>query len=174
MLIVSPSTASALAMHAAQKSWVMFVQVNQGPIKIEGVKGTRLGARLDTLARENAFDPMLIGLIESATPDADARVLLDQLAPTILHHDWVAPSNELLLYIQQAAQPALQELLSVTHPGGFSEEPVDIEQIAQILGVSVPTIRRMIDRKAIPFLRVGRNYRFVPADVLATMASHTR
>jgi excisionase family DNA binding protein len=179
MLIVSPSTASALAPHAAERSWVMFVQVNppgggQGPIKIEAVKGSQIGTRLATLARENAFDPMLIGLIESPTPLEHAQAIIEQYAAGHLHHDWYAPSADLLAYIQHVAQGPIQALLAETHPGGLSEESVEIEEMADILNVSVPTVRRMIKQEVIPYLKFGRIYRFVPADVIASLARRTR
>lgn len=179
MLIVSPSTASALAPHAAEKSWVMFVQVNpptggQGPIKIEAVKGSLIGTRLATLARENAFEPMLIGLVESPTPESHARAIAEQYGAGQLHHDWYAPSADLLAFIQHVAQGPIQALLAVAHPGGLSEAHVDIEQLADILSVSIPTVRRMIKAEEIPYLKFGRIYRFVPADVIASLAHRSR
>jgi excisionase family DNA binding protein len=40
--------------------------------------------------------------------------------------------------------------------------------------VSVPTVRRMIKQEVIPYLKFGRIYRFVPADVIASLARRTR
>jgi len=157
----------------------MFVQVNpptggQGPIKIEAVRGNQIATRLATLARENAFDPMLIGLIESATPQQHAQAIAEQYGGGNLHHDWYAPSADLIAFIQHVAQGPIQALLTAAHPGGLSNAHVDIEQIADILDVSVPTVRRMVKNGDIPYLRAGRIYRFVPADVLASLAQRTR
>lgn len=175
MLIVSPSTASTLTPHASERAFVMFVQVNPpkggvGPILIEGVKGHRLGGALGELARRNAFDPMLIGLLETAQPEQYAHAIKSQYDHDRLHDDWFEPSPSLLGYIQQNAQQALQELLAATHPGAFSQQPVGIDEIAAMLGVSVKTVRRMIDKQQIPYLRNGNGpYRFVPADVLGSV-----
>ncbi len=178
MLIVSPSTASALAPHASERSWVMFVQVTppglvHGPILIEGIKGTQIGARLRALARDNAYDAMLIGLIESATPDDDAE-LIKAHAGTRVHDDWFAPAAELLAYVQQHGQAAITELLAQTQPGALPDVPVAIEEMAALLGVSVSTIRRMVDKKEIPVMRMGKILRFVPADVFASIHRHGR
>lgn len=180
MLIVSPSTASALAPHAAERSWVMFVQVSSpngdlGPIKIEGVRGSQLGVRLAVLARENAFDPRLIGLIASEQPAEHAAAIAEQYAGEHLHHDWYAPSASLLAFIQHVAQGPIQELLAIAHPGALSGESVSIDDIATILGVSVPTVRRMIKKNEIPYLRTGSGvYRFVPRDVVASLSHRQR
>lgn len=158
----------------------MFVQVNApkgdlGPIKIEAVKGSQIGARLAVLARENAFDPRLIGLIESPTPAEHAAAIAEQYGGEHLHHDWYSPSAALLAFIQHVAQGPIQELLAVAHPGALSGENVSIDDIAAILDVSVPTIRRMIKKNEIPYLRTGNGvYRFVPRDVVASLAHRQR
>lgn len=174
MLIVSPATASALASHAAERSWVIFVQVNppiggNGPIKIEGIRGSQLAARLSQLARDNAFDAMLIGMIETTTPAEYATAIAEQYAGIDLHDGWFEPTADLLALIQHAGQSAIQALLAQTHPGGLSEAPVDIENMARILDVSIPTVRRMVKAEQIPYLRWGRMLRFVPTDVIATL-----
>lgn len=174
MLIVSPSTASALAPHAAERSWVMFVQVNApdgslGPILIEGVRGSKIAERLSQLARDNAFDAMLIGLMETVTPDDHASQIAAQCEATRLHDRWYAPTAELLAFIQHVGQHALTELLELAHPGALGTAPVDIDEMARILGVSVVTVRRMIKANEIPFLKAGRVYRFIPTDVIASI-----
>ncbi len=150
----------------------MFVQVNppsgQGPIKIEGVKAGQLATRLRQLAADNAFEATLVGLIATPTPAEHASAIGEQYA-THIHDGWFEPTADLIAFIQHTAQGPIQELLAQTHPGGLSETPVDIEQMAEILGVSVPTVRRMVKAEQIPYLRFGRVYRFVPADVIASL-----
>ena len=173
MLIVSPSTATALASHAAG-SWVMFVQTNPptggaGPIKIEGVQGTQIAGRLTALARDNAFETTLIGLLSTETPDELATAIADQYGGGELHDGWFTPSANLLAFVQHAAQVAIQDLLARTHPGALPVTPVDIDEMARLLSCSVPTVRRMVKAGEIPHLRWGRVLRFVPADVISTL-----
>jgi excisionase family DNA binding protein len=173
VLIVSPSTANAITPHASERAFVMFVQVNPpggvGPILIEGTKGAALGRRLGQLARDNAFDARLIGLYETTQPEQTAYQIRSQHDDDRVHDDWFEPTTALLAFIQQAAQQPLQELLAQTHPGAMEATPVDIDAIASLLGVSVKTIRRMVDKNQIPYLRAGRVLRFVPADVIASL-----
>lgn len=173
MLIVSSSTAHALAPHATERSFVMFVQVNPpvgvGPILIEGTKGALLGRRLGQLARDNAFEARLIGLFETLHPEREAYAIRAQYEHDRIHDDWFEPTHALLMWVQQMAQQPLQELLAQTHPGAMETAPVDIDTIAELLGVSVKTIRRMVDKNQIPYLRAGRMLRFVPADVIASL-----
>jgi len=179
MIVLSPHTASALAPHTVDQSWVMFVQVNApmsglGPIKIEGVKGTQIASRLRALAAENAFEPYLIGLTPTATPNELAKMIQEQHTATRLHHDWFQPTSNLLAFIQRTAAGALQELLAQTRPGNIPDGAVDIDEIARLLGVSVPTVRRLVKDEKIPYLRVSKGLRFVPGDVVASLERRQR
>jgi len=153
----------------------MFVQVNppigpMGPIKIEGVRGLAIAQRLRQLAAENAYEAMLIGLVETPTPIEHANAIADQYAGDAeLHDGWFEPTPALVAYIQHVGQAAIQELLSKTHPAALTNEPVDIDEMARILGVAVVTVRRMIKAKQIPCMRFGRTLRFVPTDVVASL-----
>jgi len=177
MLIVSPATAQAFAPHAAEKAWVMFVQVNPpsggiGPILIEGIGGARIAMRLRQLSEDNAFETVLIGLLETTTPREHAAAIAEQYGGH-LHDGWYEPTAALLAYVQHVGQPALQLLLEQTHPGALDESLVDSAAIAAVLGVSVQTIRRMVKAKQIPFIKLGDGhgavYRFVPRDVIASL-----
>lgn len=157
----------------------MFVRCDppiagHGPILIEGVRGVNLGTRLGQIARDNAFPTMIIGLIATPTPDELAAAIATQYAGVRLHDRWYEASADLLAYIQHVAQGPIRELLARTHPGGLSEEGVDIEEMARILGVSIPTVRRLVKAGEIPCLRMGRALRFVPADVLAALNQRAR
>lgn len=158
----------------------MFVQsttsnATPGPILIEGIKGPQLATRLSELAADNAFVVMLIGLMETTTPDEHADAIAEQYAAEgHLHDDWYKPTASLLAFIQHAAQGPIKELLGRTHPGGLSEAPVDINTIAKMLGVSVVTVRRMVHSGSIPHLRWGRSLRFVPTDVIASLQTSRR
>ncbi len=175
MLIVSPSTASAIAPHATSKSWVMFLQATlpsncggQGLILIEGARGSELAARIKQIAAISPYEVTLIGLIESQKPGEHAKAIIDEYT-THVHDNWCDATAGLLAFIQHVAQPMLTLLLSQTHPGALSDQPVDIETIAKMLNVSVPTVRRLVAANQIPFLKAGRVYRFVPSDVIASL-----
>lgn len=175
MIAVSSQTAAALALHAAESGWVMFLQVMPpgiaGPIRIEGVEGRNLIDRLNTIADDNPYPINLIGMLQSQMPREDAEVIANEFGAFQVQGWWFEPTPEILTFIRNDAQSALSILLAQTHPGGLSDAPVDIEEIARIIGVSVPTVRRMVKAGEIPFLKFGRNYRFVPNDVIASIRS---
>lgn len=173
MIALTSQTATAIALHAAYGNWVMFVQAivpPQMPIRIEGVRGRDLVPRLNAIA-DTFCETQLIGLIESqlADPTEDAETIANDFAPYQIRGWWFESNPQLLTFIMNDAQSVLPELLARTYPGGLTDELVDIEQIAKVLDVSVPTVRRMVKANQIPFLKFGRIYRFVPNDVLASL-----
>ena len=183
MIALSLSTAAAIALHAAEGSWVVFVQMVEpdrpGPIKIEGIRGARLGSRLFAIAKCVPYDVQLIGLLPSAIPDVDAASIAADFVQAELHDGWFEATDYILAYVQNSAQSSLQAMVGQIQPGalgdsGSSEESVvTIDRLAEILGVSVPTIRRMVADKAIPALRWGNgpraHLRFSVADVIASL-----
>jgi excisionase family DNA binding protein len=174
MLILSPHTADVLVPLTADQSWVMFVQVNPptggfGPIKIEGVHGKQIAARLREIDLESPYEMLLIGLTPTETPDELAQVIHTQFANANIRHDWFEATIDLISFIQHTGQEALQTLLAQARPGGVPDGAVDIETIAEFLGVSVPTVRRAVKAREIPFFKMGKAYRFVAADVLASL-----
>jgi excisionase family DNA binding protein len=86
------------------------------------------------------------------------------------HHDgWFEATPDLIAFIAAQAQDTLRSLLGDAPAGASEESLVDIDELAAMLNCSVVTVRRMIDRKQIPFYRLGRAYRFSPSDVLASL-----
>lgn len=175
VIVVGPNTSQAIAPHARERSWVMFVQIapppsGSGPIKIEGVRGGEIGNRLTRISVENPYPAYLVGLIESASPHQQAHAIALQFADHHMHDLWFEPAPALLQLVQEHGQSALVTLLAQTRPGAVDGQIVDIDGIAQILGVSVTTVRRLIERDSIPHMRVGKQFRFVVADVLAAMS----
>jgi excisionase family DNA binding protein len=151
----------------------MFVQaasppVGFGPIKIEGVLGTQIADKLRDLSAKNAFDTYLIGLTPTTTPAELEQAIHLQFAEDVLHHDWFSPSPDLLTFIQIAGHDALQELLTQARPA-VPAGAVDVETIAKLLDVSVATVRRAVKAGEIPYFRMGKVLRFMPADVLASL-----
>lgn len=151
----------------------MFVQIAPpgviGPIKIEGVRGDRVSKRLLSISNNNPYPAYLIGLVETSTPDEHAQAIGEQHIDSHIHSGWFDPTPTLLQFIQHVGQSALSGLLGAARPGGVPDGVVDIEDMAAVLGVSVPTVRRLVGADAIPHFRVGRQLRFVVADVLASM-----
>ena len=173
MIALSSTTAAAIALHAAEGSWVMFVQTlpqgTAGPIQINGIEGRALAHRLNTITRENAYEVYLVGLIPSESPSQDAQAYAQEFAAYQIHDWWFEPHPDITTLIAQEAQESLTLILSEVRPGGLSDAPVDTEEMARILRVSVPTLRRMVKAGEIPVMRFGRLFRFVPADVLASL-----
>jgi len=179
MLILSPHTASVLSPLTSDQSWVMFVQVNPpmgglGPIKIEGVRGAQIATRLREIAADNAYETFIIGLTPTLNPAELAQTIHLQFAGALLHDDWFTPTIDLIAFIQSTGQEALQALLDQTRPGGVPDGAVDIETLAEFLGVSVPTVRRAVKAREIPFFKMGKAYRFDVASVLASLEHRNR
>lgn len=174
MLRLSSATVASIALHAAEQTWVVFAQLSApggpGPIKIELIKGTQLAPRMRALVGDNAYEIYLIGMIATVLKFDAGMAFANEYPTAHLHDGWFEPIDELLTYIEENASEPITELLKVTHPAGLEgTEAVSIEQIAEMLSVSVITVRRMVDADEIPYLRWGRKLRFVPADVLASM-----
>lgn len=151
----------------------MFVQIKppsgSGPIKIEGVRGAKIGDRLLAISVENPYPAYLIGLIAAPSPHEAAHAIAAQFEASHMHDGWFEATAPLLQLIQQHGQGALGELLAVTRPGGVDDQLVDVDGIASILGVSARTIYRLVESDGIPHMRVGKQLRFSVTDVLAAM-----
>jgi len=172
VIVLSPHTADSLSPLAEDQSWVMFVQVHAGglsPIKIEGVRGAQIAERLRAIDADSAFEVYLIGLIPVDDPAAAMQAIMAAHATSRLRHDWFLPTIDLLAYVQSDAQTSLQELLAQARPDHVPDHAVDIDEIAEFLGVSTSTVRRMVKAGEIPHLRMGKALRFVPAEVLAAL-----
>ena len=173
MIVAGPQTSNAIAPYAKERSWVMFVQVMPpagiGPILIEGIRGAKIGERLNQISIDNPFPSYLIGLVESQIPHEYAHAIAAQFADQHMHDGWFEPVPALLQLVQHLGQRTLADLIAQTRPGAVDDQIVDIESIAQVLGVSVRTVRRLVAADGIPHMRVGTQLRFSVADVLAAM-----
>lgn len=172
MIVIGANTAAAIALHAAEGSWVMFLQAiyppeRRGPIKVEGLRGASLAERLISISRDCPCEVQLIGLLSSPIdPIQHANEIATEL--TAIHSSWFAPTEELTSFIENSAQAPILELLGRTQAGAI-DGLMSIDEIAEYLSVSVPTVRRMIKDRRIPYLRFGRIYRFVPNEVVASL-----
>lgn len=174
MIALSPETSAVIALRAAEQSWIIFLQselpggLGSGRIKIIGLRGAQLAKHLATTSRECPYTIYLIGMIPTTLEPRDHADAI--VTEHIHHHDgWYEATPDLIAFIAAVAQEPLHELLGEAQPGASEEPLVDIEDIAQMLNCSVVTVRRMVDRKQIPFYRLGRAYRFSPSSVLASL-----
>jgi len=51
-------------------------------------------------------------------------------------------------------------------------ELLTIAQVADFLKLSVPSVRRLQQRRAIPFFKVGGSVRFAKSDIVAYLEKH--
>jgi excisionase family DNA binding protein len=152
-------------------SGVIFVQARPacGPalVRIEGTRDPV--ARLRALAEDNAVETFLIGLINTDKPVETEARLRETFKPSVVRGRWFAANADLMGFIQFNAQTALNDLLGQLRPHSHPTGTTTIEEIAQHLNVSVSTVRRMVKDGQIPYLRAGRQLRFIPADVVASL-----
>lgn len=171
MIFLGPHTTGSLAPLTRGQAAVIFVQARPscGPalIRIEGTRDPV--ARLRALAEDNAVETFLIGLVPTETPTEAEAQLRETFRPALVRGRWFSSSVDLLGFVQQHAQPALNALLGQLRPHSHPQGTVPIEEIATLLNVSVSTVRRMVKNHEIPYLQAGRQLRFVPADVVATL-----
>lgn len=171
MLILSPQTAASLAPLTRDASGVIFVQAQMGvgpaPIKIEAT--TDPATRLREIDRDSPVITYWVGWFPAESPRPLATAIGEQYNAARIRGDWFSPTNELIGYIQHVAQRPLFELLSQLKQHSHPEGTMNIEELADYLGCSVSTVRRMVEREEIPTLRISRKLRFFPADVVATL-----
>ena len=68
----------------------------------------------------------------------------------------------------------LSEQLAHRIADRLSDRPrlVDRNELSNILGVSVPTVERLMKNSRIPVIRIGRSVRFDPARVIEHLSNH--
>lgn len=169
MLFLGPNTFNSLAPQVRGTSCVLFVQARcDGNVRIEGTK--QPSDRLKALAENNSSETHLIGLlrdvVDPALVEADLHA---RFAASRVRGRWFQPSVELLTFIQTDGQAALHELLGGMRPHSHPEGTITVEELAAHLNVSVATVRRMVKAGTVPYLRTGRQLRFLAADVVASL-----
>lgn len=181
MLVARRSIATAITPHAADRSWVVFLQTAlpagvTSPIKIAAMHGSQIGEELRRISAANAYDVQIIGLISSTNPDQHARAIAEQYAGDHLHDGWYAPSADLIAFIQHHAKAAIQDLLARVHPAAVTDRIVDLKEMAKILKCHEITVRRMVraEPPEIPFMKTGDKYLFHPAEVIAALRRQGR
>ena len=70
------------------------------------------------------------------------------------------------------ALPAKSLYQPETAPSAGLPTLIDMDTLAQSLGVSIRHLRRLVDERRIPFVKVGRYVRFDVTDVAAWVDDH--
>jgi excisionase family DNA binding protein len=168
---LSPQTATSIAPSTNGQGFVLFAQVETADrgtlVKIEGTR--QLAARLRALDADNPLDVYLVGLIPTETPTITAGELHQRLASSRFRGEWFVPSPDVTSVIYSIAQVALHAVLQRFQPTSDDGAMLTVEDLAEQLGVSVPTVRRMVARGQVPHVRVGRQIRFRAEDVVASL-----
>jgi excisionase family DNA binding protein len=159
---------------------VYFVQAEavDNLIKIGATRD--FGARFAALCSYNACDLTVLGIIRAPQPSQLERVLHARFAVCRHHGEWFKPKRELLRYIEKHATAPKTPYMPIATPQQWSLDallapdqettPVDevltIRDVAKLLHVQLVTVRRYVDRRLIPCVRVGRQLRFTRQEVL--------
>lgn len=159
---------------------VYFVQAQapEGFIKIGATRD--FGARFAALCNYNACELTVLGVIRTPQPHQLERLLQTRFAPFRHHGEWFKPKRELLRYIEKhTASPktpysmtttpqqwSLDALLAPDQATTPVDEVLTLVDVAKLLRVKVVTVRRYVDSRLIPCVRVGRQLRFTRQEVL--------
>jgi excisionase family DNA binding protein len=81
-----------------------------------------------------------------------------------VHDEWFSPAVAILAYVAERAQPYDPVVRTVDE-----EELVTTAQLAGVLSISVPTVRRWVRSAVIPFYLIGRRKRFRISEVRAAL-----
>lgn len=171
MIFLGANTTNSFAPLARKLPCVLFVQARlPGAAPLIRIEGTRdpVG-RLRALSDDNAAETFLVGLMPTETPDSTEATLKDTFKSAVVRGSWYQSTNELLTYVQQHGQQAISDLLAQLKPHSHPSGAATIEELAGHLNVSVSTVRRMVKAGTIPYLRTGRQLRFIPDDIVASL-----
>jgi len=150
---------------------VYFVQaeIPEALIKIGFSKS--LARRVATLRSESACKLTMLGVQLDEHASILEQKLHQRFAAYRAHNEWFLPAPRVLKYVtERTVSP--NAIPTPTHDV-LSKEDVDallsegtppslmtIEQLASFWKVGVPTVRRRVKEKQIPFVKVGRQIRF--------------
>jgi excisionase family DNA binding protein len=160
---------------------VYFLQADTSHELIKIGKSDDFATRFIGLCNDNACALRVLGTVACETSQAAQELestLHDRFAAYRHHGKWYYPRERLLRYIAEHARSAphstnTHKLLldEKTLDEWLADEPVEplltIREVAELLGVRPITIRRQVDRKLLPCVRVGEKLiRFSRRDVL--------
>jgi len=167
--ILTFAAARQLGEATTGSGFVSFIQCRtaenrSGPIRIAATRS--LVPQLQAAVANNPYLVYLLGVIVTDRPDVVERELHQRFAPHRIRGEWFRPHPDLLTLVQERAQRLAVPQLDPFDP---ALGHLSVEQLAETLRVSVPTIRRWVHAGAIPHKRVGKHIRFMPDDVLRAL-----
>lgn len=124
------------------------------------------------LTEYNPHLVILLGYVETPDPDKLEKELRLRFAGSHHRGAWYRPTLDLYKYIRETAkQPSPTAGTVASSPAPAPQELLSVEELAQYLNVSVPSVRRWIQNGKIPVIRQGRLLRFYLPDVLTAIRS---
>ena len=128
-------------------------------------------SQVAVLVESNPFPMYLHGYIPTGDSEKLAKEIRELMGAYQLRGTWFRPQQELIEFIgKNARRPTAVGL--PTGGGNVDskeEQLLTVEQIAEKLQVSEPTIRRLVASGKIPHIRQGRLLRFQMSAVLAAL-----
>lgn len=130
-------------------------------------------SHVGVLVEANPFPLYLHGFLSSPDPEKAAKDIKERFARYQLRNAWFRPQQELLEFIRaHATKPAAVGLPTTAVPNAPPDQPeqlLTIEDVAERLKVSTPTIRRLVSAGKIPHIKQGRVLRFQMSQVLQAL-----
>jgi excisionase family DNA binding protein len=162
---------------ALGKIGVYFFQIEgNGPINIGATQD--LEKQFVSLQRANPYSLVVVGFVAFNEPQAAAQHdhgLRERFAQHHIHSDWYRPVSEIVEYAYSTRQiPVAPTKYRAVMTHEAEPKLLTPQQLAEKLGVSVPTIRRLIQQDVIPYLKAGAQIRFDLNAVLKAMAATKR
>jgi excisionase family DNA binding protein len=157
MLSLSPTMILKLEKQLEGRSWLVF-------LRLQHPTGMAIKIESSYLDNDTPFEISVVGLVETKNPLEAAQALQNEHRASRIRGTWFQPSMPLINFIEQAAQRDLRALIE-----SMGEPPpgtITVQELADQLGVSVPTIYRWVESGKLPHFRVRRQIRFLPGEVL--------
>lgn len=140
-------------------------------VEAEGLGLVKIGAthdlqqRLATLTSENACKLKLLGVIAHRNPTSFASELKTRFSTLCAHDDWFRLRAALRAFVdralpsvkaQRSVEPEIQHFMFDTPAPPL----LNVYDVAAYLGISAVTVRRLVRKRQLACVRVGRQLRF--------------
>lgn len=159
---------------------IFFVQVDveDGPIRLG--HSVDLPIRFADIEVECPYPVRLVG-VEKCESRREAVVLENSLHSDFrkhrLHHAWYRPASVITNYIAQHCMDAAalgESIVAENTPISLPSRLLTAAQVAQQLGIKKEELLRLAHERVVPFVRVGRHFRFVAEPVRKALACYRR
>lgn len=138
-----------------------------GMIRIAATRNFPLYA--SQLVESNPFPIYLAGYLSTSEPERTEKEIREKFAGSHSRGAWYRPTCDLLDFI---SKQTLKATAPPPIPSSVSSNPVEllsVDEVAEQLQMSAPTVRRWINDGKIPVIRQGRLLRFYMPDVLTAL-----